>query len=68
MIESTTMIWEAVGRENSLVASMNKEDTYGLINVGGKIEAWLPGTSPGGSRVIRSGDGVVREIYIFRER
>lgn len=40
MIESTTMIWEAVGRENSLVASVNKEDTYGLINVGGKIEAW----------------------------
>ena len=56
------MIWEAVGRENSLVASVNKEDTHGLINVGGKIEAWLPGTSPRGSRVIRSGDGVARDV------
>ena len=62
MRESTTMIWEAVGRENSLVASVNKEDTHGLINVGGKIEAWLLGTSPRGSRVIRSGDGVARDV------
>ena len=28
----------------------------------------MPGSSPSGSRVIRSGDGVAREIYRFRER
>ena len=40
MIESTIMMREAVGRKNSLVASMNNQDTYGLVNVVEKIEAW----------------------------
>ena len=46
---------------------MRNAGSSGVV-VGGLCIVILPGSSPGGSRVIRSGDGVVEEklIYLIR--